>query len=94
MHLSRPVRLALLVQFLPLLLHAQLEHSAHSVFTQADTLRGSIGPERAWWDVTHYDVSVTPDYASRSIRDHHHLVRRQDSGPAHAGRSTSAAGSG
>lgn len=36
-------------------------------FTQADTLRGSIGPERAWWDVTHYDVTVRPDFAARSI---------------------------
>ena len=36
-------------------------------FTHQDTLRGSIGPERSWWDVLHYDVSVTPDYLSRSI---------------------------
>lgn len=27
-------------------------------FTQADTLRGSITPQRAWWDVVHYDLSV------------------------------------
>lgn len=31
-------------------------------FTKADTLRGSITPERAWWDVMRYDISVTPDY--------------------------------
>ncbi len=37
------------------------------VLTQADTLRGNIGADRAWWDVTHYDVSVTPDFATRSI---------------------------
>ncbi|HWJ91590.1 MAG TPA: M1 family metallopeptidase [Flavisolibacter sp.] len=37
-------------------------------FTHQDTLRGSVGPERAWWDVVHYDVAVTPDYDSRSIR--------------------------
>ena len=36
-------------------------------FTRQDTLRGSIGPERVWWDVLHYDVAVTPDYAARSI---------------------------
>lgn len=32
-------------------------------FTRADTLRGSITPERAWWDVLHYnlDVTVSPD---------------------------------
>ncbi len=32
-------------------------------FTKQDTLRGSITPERAWWDVTYYhlDVKVNPD---------------------------------
>jgi len=65
---NRRARFALLIHFLPLLLHAQLGDNVASAFTRADSLRGSIGPERAWWDVTHYDVSVTPDYASRSIR--------------------------
>ena len=37
-------------------------------FTKQDSLRGSIGPERAWWDVLRYDVSVTPDYQTKSIR--------------------------
>ena len=36
-------------------------------FTRQDTLRGTIGPEREWWDVLHYDVHVTPDYDARSI---------------------------
>lgn len=27
-------------------------------FTREDTLRGSITPERAWWDLNHYDLSV------------------------------------
>lgn len=27
-------------------------------FTRADTLKGSITPERAWWDVMHYDLAV------------------------------------
>ncbi len=32
-------------------------------FTRQDTLRGSITPERAWWDVTYYhlDIKVEPD---------------------------------
>ncbi|BAO55290.1 M1 family metallopeptidase [Nonlabens marinus] len=32
-------------------------------FTHQDTLRGSITPERAWWDITYYDlnVKVQPD---------------------------------
>ena len=37
-------------------------------FTHQDTLRGSIGPERSWWDVLYYDISVTPDFDSKSIK--------------------------
>ncbi|MBC7625975.1 M1 family metallopeptidase [Ferruginibacter sp.] len=37
------------------------------IFTHADTLRGSITPERAWWDVQRYDVSVTPDFNLKII---------------------------
>jgi aminopeptidase N len=45
--------------------------SAQSVqagpFTHADTLRGSDGPARAWWDVTFYDLNVTVDVGNRSV---------------------------
>ena len=33
-----------------------------------DSLRGSLNAERTWWDVTRYDISVTPDYATRTIK--------------------------
>ena len=36
-------------------------------FTYADTLRGSITPERAWWDALHYSILVTPDFENKSI---------------------------
>ncbi|MES1219995.1 MAG: M1 family metallopeptidase [Bacteroidota bacterium] len=36
-------------------------------FTHADTLRGSITPERAWWNVLRYDITVKPDYDSKTI---------------------------
>jgi len=36
-------------------------------FTHQDTLRGSIGPGRAWWNVTRYDIWVKPDYNTKSI---------------------------
>lgn len=57
---------------LPLLLigtftSAQLDDHRNS-FTRADSLRGSIGPERAWWNVVSYDVWVHPDPDERSIR--------------------------
>nr|WP_298999235.1 M1 family metallopeptidase [uncultured Allomuricauda sp.] len=33
------------------------------IFTRVDTLRGSITPERAWWDLNYYDlnIKVQPD---------------------------------
>lgn len=37
-------------------------------FTRGDTLRGTITPERAWWDVLHYTVEVTPDFETKTIR--------------------------
>jgi len=36
-------------------------------FTHADTLRGSITPERSWWDVQRYDITVKPDYNAKTI---------------------------
>lgn len=37
------------------------------VFTRQDTLRGSIGPGRDWWNVTRYQISVKPDYDPKTI---------------------------
>lgn len=36
-------------------------------YTRADTLRGSITPGRAWWDVTYYDLKVTVNPSEKSI---------------------------
>jgi len=36
-------------------------------FTHQDTLRGSITPERAWWDLQHYHIEVAIDTAAKSI---------------------------
>jgi aminopeptidase N len=38
-----------------------------ATYTRADTLRGSIGHARAWWDVTFYDLNVRVDPADSSI---------------------------
>jgi aminopeptidase N len=37
------------------------------VFTQDDTLRGSITPQRAWWDLTFYHLKVKVNPAEKSI---------------------------
>ena len=36
-------------------------------FTLDDTLRGSITPQRAWWDLTFYDLKVKVNPAEKSI---------------------------
>jgi len=36
-------------------------------YTRQDTLRGSLGPARVWWNVLHYDISVKPDYFAKKI---------------------------
>src|SRR6056297_6180 len=38
-----------------------------SDFTRQDTLRGAITPERDWWDLTHYQLSVAVDISNRSF---------------------------
>ncbi|MFB3387910.1 M1 family metallopeptidase [Flavobacterium sp. LAR06] len=35
--------------------------------TKQDTLNGSITPERIWWDIQHYDLSIKPDYVNKTI---------------------------
>lgn len=35
--------------------------------TQQEKLRGSITPERAWWDLTHYHLDIAIDVESQSI---------------------------
>lgn len=41
---------------------------AQQKFTRADTLRGSITPERAWWDLNHYHLAVEIFPESKSIK--------------------------
>ena len=51
-------------------------------FTHADTLRGTITPERAWWDVTHYGLSVNFDFNKRSISGYNIISYKVVSAPA------------
>lgn len=38
------------------------------VFTRQDSLRGSVTPERAWWDLTYYHLDVSVDPESKRIK--------------------------
>jgi len=38
----------------------------HPCYAQ-DSLRGSVTPERSWWDVMKYDITVEPDVTTKTI---------------------------
>lgn len=59
----RLVALALLLAPAPLARAA----AQQAGFTHADTLRGSLTPERGWWDVVFYDLHVTLDPADSTL---------------------------
>jgi len=47
---------------------AQEPGGAQKRFSHADTLRGTNGPARAWWDATFYDLHVVVNPADSSVR--------------------------
>ncbi len=57
--LSVSAALIFLFLLLPMFLVAQ--------FDRQDTLRGSVTPERAWWDLTYYHLDIEVDPAERTI---------------------------
>lgn len=48
--------------------------SKKTVFTHADTLRGSNGPGRNWWDVTKYDLHVKFNIEDSTIRGFNNIA--------------------
>ncbi len=44
-----------------------IAQSESEKYTKADTLRGSITPERSWWDVQRYELAFKPDFNSKTI---------------------------
>jgi aminopeptidase N len=56
--------LFVLISFCFLLPNIQAQHK----FSHADTLRGTLSPERSWWDVTFYNLSVKLDPKEKTIQ--------------------------
>ena len=46
---------------------AQLLTPEKESYSHADSLRGSVGPERAWWNLLKYELTVDPDFAGKSV---------------------------
>jgi len=55
---------------------AQQQPPAPRVFSRADTLRGSNGPARSWWDVEFYDLHVTVSPNDSSITGRNAITYR------------------
>jgi aminopeptidase N len=51
----------------PIPARAQYISPSRRVFTRQDTLRGSITPERAWWDLTFYHLDITVKTSDSTI---------------------------
>jgi len=49
-------------------LGCQLLSHAQQTFTHQDTLRGTITPERAWWDLTYYHLNVKVNPADSTVQ--------------------------
>ena len=47
--------------------------------TRQDSLRGSVGPGRIGWNVLHYDITVQPDYNTKTIQGIN-IIRFYDEG--------------
>ena len=56
--------------------------SEKTIFTRQDTLRGSITPEREWWDLTYYHLDIKVDPENKFISGKNTIqykVLKQDS---------------
>ena len=53
-----------------------LAQRSKPVFTHADTLRGSNGPARSWWDASFYDLHVAVNPADSTIRGYNAITYR------------------
>jgi hypothetical protein len=44
--------------------------------THQDTLKGSVTPQRAWWDVLRYDLTVQPHFTTHTIEGKNEITYR------------------
>jgi len=51
-------------------------YAQQPTFTHQDTLRGSIGPGRAWWDLTYYHLDIKVDPGTKTIAGQNTIAYR------------------
>lgn len=54
--------------FVLIIVSFQTLNGQNNIFTKQDSLRGSITPERAWWDLTYYHLDISVDPSTKSIK--------------------------
>lgn len=58
------------------LFHYQLYAQLDNILSKKDTLKGSITKDRAWWDLMHYAIDITPDFKNKSIAGRNRITFR------------------
>ena len=48
--------------------------SKNVLTNRQDSLRGSITPERSWWNVTRYNINIEPEYLSKTIKGWNEII--------------------
>ena len=60
--------LSIPILLLSMLINGQTIKSDSETFTHQDSLRGSITPERAWWDLNYYHLEIAVNPKTKSIK--------------------------
>jgi len=60
--------LSIPILLLSMLINGQTIKSDSESFTHQDSLRGSITPERAWWDLNYYHLDIAVNPKTKSIK--------------------------
>jgi len=58
----------LILLFISLITATVVDAQNQKAYTKSDTLRGTLTPERSWWNVTRYDIAVQPDYLQKTLK--------------------------
>lgn len=55
------------ITFSLLVIFCSIQPSSAQTFTRQDSLRGSITPERSWWDLTYYNLAIDFNIDQKSL---------------------------
>eukprot|EP01035_Chromulina_nebulosa_P010432 gene10432-14009_t len=62
------------IALLAIVIASQPAWSQKKFFSRQDTLRGTITPERAWWDLVYYNLQLIPDIREKTLKGQNTLV--------------------